>query len=89
MLHVSSSCEMAELSSPPIFLDCRRVVAQFRSGHGLIPVLFDGQVLATARLEGESALAPNGHLSLFVDQILWSEGIDFSDFMGPTTTRRL
>ncbi len=42
----------------------------------------DGNVLATARLDGESALAPNGHLSLFVDQIPWSAQIDFSDFMG-------
>ena len=33
--------------------------------------------LATARLGGESALAPNSHLSLFVDQIPWSQGIDF------------
>ena len=42
----------------------------------------DGNVLATARLDGDSALAPNGHLSLFVDQIPWSAQIDFSDFMG-------
>ena len=39
-------------------------------------------LLATARLGGESALAPNSHLSLFVDQIPWSQGIDFTDFMG-------
>ncbi len=39
-------------------------------------------IQATAKLDGESALAPNGHLSLFVDQIPWSELIDFSDFMG-------
>ena len=42
----------------------------------------DGNVLATARLDRESALAPNGHLSLFVDRIPWSEEIDFSAFMG-------
>ena len=42
----------------------------------------DGNVLATAKLDGENALAPNGHLSLFVDQIPWSTQIDFSDFMG-------
>ena len=29
----------------------------------------DGNVLATAKLDGESALAPNGHLSQFIDQI--------------------
>ena len=42
----------------------------------------DGQTLATATLDGESALAPNGHLSLFVDQVPWDQEIDFSDFMG-------
>ena len=42
----------------------------------------DGNVLATARLDGESALAPNGHLSQFVDQIPWDQPVDFSDFMG-------
>ena len=39
-------------------------------------------MLATARLEGESALAPNGHLSQFIDEIPWDQEIDFSDFMG-------
>ena len=42
----------------------------------------DGNVLAMAKLEGESVLAPNGHLSLFIDQIPWDQEIDFSDFMG-------
>ena len=42
----------------------------------------DGKVLATGRLDGESALAPNGHLSLFIDQLPWDQQIDFSDFMG-------
>jgi len=42
----------------------------------------DGTVLATARLDGDAALAPSGHLSLFIDQIPWDQEIDFSDFMG-------
>ena len=42
----------------------------------------DGNVLATARLDGDSALAPSGHLSLFIDQIPWNAQINFSDFMG-------
>ena len=42
----------------------------------------DGNMLATARLDGDNALAPNGHLSLFIDQIPWDQQIDFSDFMG-------
>ncbi len=47
----------------------------------------DGNVLATVRLDGEGALAPNGHLSLFIDQIPWSAQIDFSDFMGVIRVR--
>ena len=42
----------------------------------------DGNVLATARLDGESALAPNGHLSLFIDQVPGDQATDFSDFVG-------
>ncbi len=42
----------------------------------------DGNFLATATLEGGNALAPNGQLSWFVDQIPWDHEIDVSDFMG-------
>ena len=42
----------------------------------------DGNVLATARLDGESALAPNGHLSLFIDQVPGDQRLTFRTSWG-------
>ncbi|UCF39036.1 MAG: PQQ-like beta-propeller repeat protein, partial [Acidobacteriota bacterium] len=41
-----------------------------------------GEVLGTATLAGELALAPRGHRALFLDQFDWDRPIDFAHFNG-------